>query len=63
MSFSARLRRTSGPRNNMARFRPPGSKKSGPQKTARGLIPCLFILIFGLILVFFLFYEFLNSGK
>jgi hypothetical protein len=47
----------------MARFRPPGSKKSGPQKTARGLIPCLFILIFGLILVFFLFYEFLNSGK
>jgi hypothetical protein len=48
----------------MARFRPPGSKKSGPQKkTARGLIPCLFILIFGLILIFFLFYEFLNSGK
>jgi hypothetical protein len=47
----------------MARYRPPGSKKGAPQKTARGLIPCLFILIFGLILIFFLFYEFLNSGK
>jgi hypothetical protein len=49
----------------MARFRPPGSKspKKAPAKSARGLIPCLFILIFGLILIFFLFYEFLNSGK
>jgi len=50
----------------MARFRPPGSKnpkKADAKKTARGLIPCLLILIFGLALIFFLFYEFLNSGK
>jgi hypothetical protein len=47
----------------MARFRPPGSKKGGPQKTSRGLVPCLLVLIFGLLLIFFLFYEFLNSGK
>jgi hypothetical protein len=50
----------------MARFRPPGSKnpkKADAAKTARGLIPCLLILVFGLALIFFLFYEFLNSGK
>jgi hypothetical protein len=48
----------------MARFRPPGSKKSGPpQKSARGLIPCLFILIGGLILIFVFFYLSLNAGK
>jgi hypothetical protein len=47
----------------MARFRPPGSKKIAPQKPARGLAPCLIILVLGLIVIFFLFYEFLNSGK
>jgi hypothetical protein len=50
----------------MARFRPPGSKnpkKSDTAKTARGLVPCLLVLVLGLILIFFLFYEFLNSGK
>jgi hypothetical protein len=47
----------------MARFRPPGVRKVGPQKTARGLVPCLFIIIGGLAVMFFLFYELLNSGK
>jgi hypothetical protein len=47
----------------MARFRPPGAKKKAPEKTARGLIPCLFVLIGGLILMFVLFYLSLNSGK
>jgi hypothetical protein len=47
----------------MARFRPPGARKAGPQKTTRGLIPCLFIIIGGLAMMFFLFYELLNSGK
>lgn len=47
----------------MARFRPRGAKKKEPQKVARGLVPCLFLLVGGLILVFFFFYEFLNSGK
>jgi len=47
----------------MARFRPPGSKKSAPQKSARGLIPCLFVLIGGIILIFVLFYLSVNAGK
>jgi len=52
----------------MARFRPVSSKKSGAtkssaQKTARGLVPCLVILIAGLAVMFFMFYELLNSGK
>jgi hypothetical protein len=47
----------------MAKFKPRGAKKKEPQKTLRGLIPCLFVLIGGLALIFFLFYESLNSGK
>jgi hypothetical protein len=50
----------------MARFRPPGSKnpkKANAAKAARGLVPCLLILVFGLMLIFFVFYVFLNSGK
>lgn len=47
----------------MARFRPRGVKKKEPEKIARGLLPCLFLLIAGLAIVFFFFYEFLNSGK
>jgi hypothetical protein len=47
----------------MSKFRPPGAKKKEPKKTARGLIPCLFVLIGGLVLIFFLFYEMMNSGK
>jgi hypothetical protein len=47
----------------MARFKPRGVKKKPAEKTARGLLPCLFLLIAGLVVVFFFFYEFLNSGK
>jgi hypothetical protein len=50
----------------MARFRPRGSKNPknvDAAKTARGLIPCLLILVLGLILIFFMFYAFLNNGK
>jgi len=38
-------------------------QKKRREKTSRGLIPCLFVLIGGLLLIFFLFYEFLTSGK
>jgi hypothetical protein len=50
----------------MARFRPPGSKnpkKVDAKKAARGMIPCLLILVLGLALMFLVFYEFMNSGK
>ena len=47
----------------MARFRPPGAKKKGREKASRGLVPCLVILIGGMIVIFFLFYELMNSGK
>jgi hypothetical protein len=47
----------------MSRFRPRGAKKKEREKTVRGLLPCLFVLIGGLIVVFLLFYAFMNSGK
>jgi len=47
----------------MARFRPRGAKKKEPEKTARGLIPCLFVIVGGIVVIFFLFYVLLNSGK
>ena len=47
----------------MSRFRPRGAKKKEREKTARGLVPCLFVLIGGLILVFVFFYLFVSSGK
>jgi len=51
----------------MARFRPASSKNRAQtknlRKTARGLVPCLVILIGGMAVIFFLFYELLNSGK
>jgi hypothetical protein len=47
----------------MARFRPPGAKKKGPEKTSRGLIPCLVILIGGMLIIFFMFYVLMSSGK
>ena len=47
----------------MARFRPRGVKKIDRPKTARGLVPCLLVLVIGMAVLFFLFYEFLSSGK
>jgi hypothetical protein len=47
----------------MARFRPRGAVKKTRQKTLRGLAPCLVILIGGMAVMFFLFYELMNSGK
>jgi hypothetical protein len=47
----------------MARFRPVGAKKKPAKKTSRGLVPCLVILIGGMLVIFFLFYVLMNSGK
>jgi hypothetical protein len=51
----------------MARFRPPSSKNRAQtkniRKTARGLVPCVVILIAGMAVIFFMFFELMNSGK
>lgn len=46
----------------MARFKPAGSRKS-KASDAKGIVPCLFLLLLGLALVSYLFYASLNSGK
>jgi hypothetical protein len=47
----------------MARFKPAGSKKTPAANSARGLVPCAFIILLGFAVVFWLFYEVLKSGK
>jgi hypothetical protein len=46
----------------MARYKPAGSKKVKPS-TAKGMIPCVFLLVMGFALVSYLFYAFLSSSK
>jgi hypothetical protein len=46
----------------MARYKLPGTRKP-KASTARGIIPCLFVLLLGFALVFYLFYAVLNSSK
>jgi hypothetical protein len=46
----------------MARFKLRGSPKA-KQSTARGIVPCMFLLLLGFAIVFYLFYAVLNSNK
>jgi hypothetical protein len=45
----------------MAKFKPAGSKKA-PAKSARSAIPCLVIVILGIVLMCLLFYFSLQSS-
>ncbi len=47
----------------MARFKPAGSRKSAAGASKRGLIPCSIIIVLGFVLMFWLLYELLKSGK
>ena len=46
----------------MAKFRPAGSKKAIPTKSARSAIPCLVIIVLGIALMCLLFYFALQSS-
>jgi hypothetical protein len=45
----------------MARFKPVREKK-GTKTTARGAIPCLILVLTGMLLVSWLFFSMLKSG-
>jgi hypothetical protein len=45
----------------MAKFKPAGSKKA-PAKSARSAIPCLIIVILGIVIMCLLFYFSLQSS-
>jgi hypothetical protein len=45
----------------MAKFKPAGSKKT-PAKSARSAIPCLVIVILGIVIMSLLFYFSLQSS-
>ena len=47
--------------NFMAKFKPAGSKKS-PAKSARSAIPCLVLVILGIVIMCLLFYFSLQSS-
>jgi hypothetical protein len=47
----------------MAKFKPAGSRKAKTARSNRSAIPCLVVIVLGLLLIFFLLYEFLKSGK
>ena len=43
----------------MAKFKPPKGKK--PQASARSAVPCLVLLVTGMIIIFLLFWALLRS--
>jgi len=45
----------------MAKFKPAGSKKA-PAKSARSAIPCLVLIVLGIVIMCLLFYFSLQSG-
>jgi hypothetical protein len=45
----------------MAKFKPAGSKKA-PAKSARSAIPCLIIVVLGIVMMCLLFYFSLQSS-
>ena len=48
----------------MAKFKPAGSKKAKAARSSKqGLIPCLFLVLAGFALIFWLFYLVLRSGS
>ena len=46
----------------MAKFKPAGTRKTTAKSNARGLLPCLFIVLFGFVVLFGLFYSMLKSS-
>ena len=46
----------------MAKFKSAGSKKGAPAKSARSAIPCLVLVILGIVLMCLLFYYSLRSN-
>jgi hypothetical protein len=46
----------------MAKFKPAGSSKKVPAKSARSAIPCLILVVLGIALMCVLFYLSLQSG-
>jgi hypothetical protein len=46
----------------MAKFKSAGSKKAVPAKSARSAIPCLVLVILGIVLMCLLFYYSLRSS-
>jgi hypothetical protein len=47
----------------MAKFKLAGSRKTPAPSSKRGLIPCLFLVVVGLAIVFLLLYGMLSSSK
>ncbi len=45
----------------MAKYKPAGSKKAAKTRTARGAVPCIIIVIFGIGIMCLLFYFSLQS--
>lgn len=46
----------------MAKFRSAGSRKAPPAKSARSAIPCVVIVILGIVIMCLLFYYSLRSN-
>ncbi len=46
----------------MAKFKSAGSKKSTPAKSARSAIPCLILVVLGIVIMCLLFYFSLQSN-
>lgn len=47
----------------MARFKPTGARKAGPQKKGKGYIGCIILILAGFALVFWLMFAVMRSGK
>jgi hypothetical protein len=47
----------------MAKFKPAGTRKPKIERSSKGMFPCIFFLVAGFAVVFFLFYELLKSGQ
>jgi hypothetical protein len=48
----------------MARFKPAGSRKAkSSAKSSKAYIPCIIIILFGLVLIFLLMYAVMRSFK
>jgi len=46
----------------MAKFKPAGTRKPKIERSNKGMLPCLLLLVVGFGLIFLLFYELLKSG-
>jgi hypothetical protein len=46
----------------MAKFKPVGARKAAAKRNARGLLPCLLVVIIGFVLLFILFSSMLKSS-